>query len=92
LRELPDPTSVFIGGGGEKIEDILSVCLERETLKSIVATFVVPSHFVRAVDFLEREKINFDAFFFNILKRKKINGFDKLDPYTSVFLVHAYMK
>ncbi len=89
LSALPDPHSAFIGGGGEKIEEIFEECLSRKTLRSIAATFVVPSHFVRALNFLEGKGIKYEAFFINILKLKKVDRFDMFDAHSTVFLLHA---
>ena len=90
LDDLPDPHAVFVGGGGEKIEDILLSCFQRLTLMNLVATFVVPSHFTKATEFLKKANIPFEAFMFNMMKLKKINGFDRFEPHTTVFLLHAY--
>ncbi len=90
LDDLPDPHAVFVGGGGEKIEDILFSCFKRPTLMNLVATFVVPSHFTKATEFLKKTNIPFEAFMFNMMKLKKINGFDRFEPHTTVFLLHAY--
>jgi precorrin-6Y C5,15-methyltransferase (decarboxylating) len=92
LENLEDPDSVFIGGGGEKIEDIIEECLKREKLKNLVATFVVPSHFIRAKEFLEKKGFNPECLFINAMKLKKIDRFEKFEEKTNVFLLNVKIK
>jgi len=89
LENLEDPDSVFIGGGGEKIEDIMQECLKREKLKNLVANFVVPSHFIRAKEFLEKKGFNPECLFINVMKLKKIDRFEKFEEKTNLFLLNV---
>ncbi len=87
LENLEEPDSVFIGGGGEKIEDIIGECLKRKKLKTLVANFVVPSHFIRAKEFLEKKGFNPECLFINVMKLKKIDRFEKFEEKTNLFLL-----
>lgn len=53
LRGLPDPQAVFIGGGGEEIQEIISECLRRRPA-NLVCTFVDITHLTRALDFIDK--------------------------------------
>ncbi|GBD03230.1 Cobalamin biosynthesis bifunctional protein CbiET [bacterium HR19] len=92
LKELPDPTAVFIGGGGEKIEEILQECLGRKSLRSIVATFVVPSHFIRAKNFLEQKNFKPEVIFLDILSLKSFaENLEKFESKTAVFILSLWI-
>ncbi len=93
LSELPDPNSVFIGGGGDEIEDILSECFRRKPI-SIVCTFVDIFHLTRALNYIKEHKreYNSNVLSINIMKLKEIESYHKFDMLTSVFLLHLTKK
>jgi precorrin-6Y C5,15-methyltransferase (decarboxylating) len=93
LKDLPDPTAVFVGGGGEKIEEILDECLKRKSLKSIVATFVVPSHIIRAKNFLEQKNFKPEVIFLDILSLKNFGeNLERFESKTAVFILSLWIK
>lgn len=88
LKDLPDPDSVFVGGSGDEIEEIISECVSRNP-KNIVFTFVDIFHLTRALSFIGNKINNYknEVSFINVMKLKEIQNYHRFEQTTGVFIL-----
>jgi len=93
LGKLPDPTAVFIGGSGGRMEEILDFVSHR--LKPggrIVINIVALENLSAAVNALKARGFVPDVTLVNVARSREISNFTRLEALNPVFVVTASKK
>jgi len=88
LKDLPAPDAVFVGGGGEGIEKILSLVARR--LKKggrLVVNAVTMETASKAFDFLSRKGWEKELLLVSLSKSKKVSGLTMLSAHNPLFII-----
>lgn len=93
LESLPEPDSVFIGGSGGKMEEILDICCQR--LKKggrIVANIATLENLTLVIEKLEEKGLDTEIVYLSAARGKKIKDLHRLEGMNPVFIVSARKK
>ncbi|CAN5213016.1 bifunctional cobalt-precorrin-7 (C(5))-methyltransferase/cobalt-precorrin-6B (C(15))-methyltransferase [soil metagenome] len=86
LDELPEPDAVFVGGSGEKFEEIIRLCASR-ALRSVVLTLVGLERVVPAGEILESRGMEIETICLQTSRVKGVGSLHRLVPESPVFVV-----
>ncbi|MBI3398955.1 MAG: precorrin-6y C5,15-methyltransferase (decarboxylating) subunit CbiE [Deltaproteobacteria bacterium] len=88
LKKLPTPDAVFIGGGGEDISRILTVCSKKMRCGgSIIVNAITLETLKTAADFFNKVDWNTETVSVNIAKAKDVAGLHLFNAYNPVFII-----
>ncbi len=90
LESLPDPDSVFIGGSGGKIKEILDSCCRRIRKGGcIVINIATLENLAMALKKLEERGLDAEIVYLSAARGKKIKDLHRLEGMNPVFIITA---
>lgn len=90
LESLPDPDSVFIGGSGSKISEILEIlCLRTKTGGCIVVNIATIENLNLALRKLKERGLDTEIVYLSVARGKEIKGLHRLEGMNPVFIITA---
>lgn len=93
LESLPDPDSVFIGGSGGKIKEILDNCCQRiKRGGHIVANIATLENLDMALKKLEERGLDAEIVYLSAARGKKIKDLHRLEGMNPVFIISAKLE
>lgn len=90
LESLPDPDSIFLGGSGGKIEEILDICCRRiKKAGHIVANIATLENLDIALKKLAERGLDTEVVYLSAARGKKIKELHRLEGMNPVFIITA---
>ena len=93
LSELPNPDSIFIGGSGGNLEEILEFCCKKLKINGIlVLALTTLEHFYQSLNYLKENNFEFKILNLQISRSIPINNLTRLSPLNPINLISVKKK